>query len=155
MIAAAFGFTYLTPDPVIGIAFGVVIGGILQFASQIPLAAEAGMKFKIGFSFRHPAIRKIGMLLGPSIFGIGIVQINVLVDSLMASLLREGSVSQIYYADRIMELVMGIFVVSLATVILPEMSESAAKKDIGELKQTLLFSLRAISFVAIPASGTR
>ncbi len=152
VIAAIFSSTYLTPNPVVGIAIGVVMGGILQFASQIPLLSEIGMRFKVGFSFHHPAIRKVGILLAPSIFGIGIVQINVLVDSLMASLLREGSVSQIYYADRVMELVLGIFVVSLTTVILPEMSQSAAEKNIGELKGTLLFSLRAVSFIAIPAS---
>lgn len=151
VIAAVFSSTYLTPNPVVGIAIGVVIGGVLQFVSQMPLLSKIGMQFKFGLSLHHPAIRKVGILLAPSVFGIGIVQINVLVDSLMASLLREGSVSQIYYADRVMELVLGIFVVSLTTVILPEMSQSAAQKNIGELKGTLLFSLRAVSFIAIPA----
>ncbi len=151
LIASVFFSTHFLSNPVIGISFGVVLGGILQFASQLPFAIRKGMRFQLGFSFRHPAVRKIGMLLAPSIFGIGIVQINVLVDSLMASLLREGSVSQIYYADRVMELVLGIFVVSLGTVILPEMSQFAAEKNPEELKKTLLFSLRATSFVSIPA----
>ena len=151
VIVATFLCSRFMSNPVIGIAFGVVIGGILQFASQLPFAFEKGMRFQVGFSFNHPAVRKVSLLLGPSIFGIGIVQINVLVDSLMASLLREGSVSQIYYADRVMELVLGIFIVSLTTVILPEMSQSAAEKNTEELKHTLLFSLRVTSFVSIPA----
>ena len=152
LIASVFLSTRFMLNPVIGIAFGVVLGGFLQFVSQLPFVIQKGMRFKLGFSFHHPAVQKIGMLLAPSIFGIGIVQINVLVDSLLASFLREGSVSQIYYADRVMELVLGIFVVSLGTVILPEMSQSAAEKNSEELKKTLLFSLRATSFVSIPAS---
>ncbi len=152
VIASIFLSSHVFSDPVIGIAFGVVLGGIAQFVSQLPLAIRKGMHFKIGFSFHHPAVQKIGMLLAPSIFGIGIVQINILVDSLMASLLSEGSVSQIYYADRVMELVIGIFVVSLGTVILPEMSQSAAMKNPEGLKKTLLFGLRTTSFISIPAS---
>ena len=152
LIASIFLSTRLMSNPVIGIAFGVVIGGIFQFVSQLPFTIQKGMRFQVGFSFKHPAVQKIGMLLAPSIFGIGIVQINVLVDSLLASLLREGSVSQIYYADRVMELVLGIFVVSMSTVILPEMSQSAAAKNPEELKRTLLFGLRTTSFISIPAS---
>lgn len=152
VIAAAFSFGQWTEEPTIGIAFGVLLGGVLQFVSQLPLAAKQGMCFQIGFSFHHPAIRKVGILLAPSIFGVGIVQINLLVDSLMASLLREGSVSQIYYADRVMELALGIFVVSLTTVTLPEMAQSVARKNIEELKQTMLFTLRTISFITIPAT---
>lgn len=89
----------------------------------------------------------------PGLFGIGIVQINLLVDSLMASMLPEGSVSAIYYANRLEELTLGIFTVSLATVILPEMSAQAARRDTKAMKETLSFSLRATSFVTIPASA--
>ena len=152
VIISAVASAYLMRDPVSGIAAGVLLGGIFQFACQLPIVAGHGMKFKIGFSFSHPAIRKTGLLLAPSIFAIGIVQINLLVDSLLASFLREGSVSQIYYADRIVELVLGIFTVSLATVALPEMSRSVAEKKIGDLKDTVLFSLRTTAFVAIPAT---
>ena len=152
VIGAAFSFGHWTQEPALGIAFGVLLGGVLQFVSQLPLAVKQGMRFQFGFSFYHPAIRKVSILLAPSIFGVGIVQINLLVDSLMASLLREGSVSQIYYADRVMELALGIFVVSLTTVTLPEMAQSAARKDIEELKRTMLFTLRTISFIAIPAT---
>ena len=152
IIVSAFSLAHITPDRSVGIAIGVLIGGVLQFLSQVPSAMGLGMQFKVGFSFRHPAIRKVGTLLAPSIFGIGIVQINLLVDSLMASFLREGSVSQLYYADRVMELVLGIFIMSLTTVILPDMSRSAAAKNMSEVKETLLFSVRSTMFVAIPAT---
>lgn len=152
VILSAFLFAHWTTEPAVGISFGVLLGGVLQLISQLPLVVQKGMHFKIGFSFCHPTIRKVGLLLAPSVFGIGIVQINLLVDSLMASLLREGSVSQIYYADRVMELALGIFVISLTTVTLPQMAQSVAEKNIDELKRTMLFTLRAIAFIAIPAT---
>lgn len=152
IIITACVFGQVGRDPVIAIAFAVLVGGFLQLICQFPLALKHGMSFKFGISFRHSGIQKVGVLLLPSIFGIGIVQLNLLVDSLMASLLQEGSVSQIYYADRVMELVLGIFVISLTTVTLPEMSKHAAAKNIDELKRTILFSIRAVAFVAIPAT---
>ncbi len=151
IIAAAFIFPKISSEPVVGLAFAVLVGGFLQLISQFPLAIKQGMSFRFGFSFKHEAIQKVGGLLIPTFFGIGIVQINLVVDSLMASLLQEGTVSQIYYADRIMELVLGIFVVSLTTVTLPEMSKYASENKIDELKKTILFSLRAAAFVSLPA----
>ena len=152
VIVFAFLAVYANVEPAVIVAIGVLVGGGLQVLTQLPSVVNQGMSFKVGFSFHHPAIRKVGVLLLPSIFGIGIVQINLMVDSLMASFLREGSVSQLYYADRVMELVLGIFTISLATVILPDMARSAASQKIDELKQTLLFSFRAMAFVAIPAT---
>jgi len=152
VIVSAFTLARMTAEPAVGIAFGVLIGGGLQLASQIPIALKKGMNFAFGLSFRHPAIQKVGKLLVPSLLGIGVVQLNLLIDSLMASFLREGSVSHLYYADRVMELVLGVFVISLATVILPEMSKSAADQDHEQVKSTLLFSFRVIAFVAIPAT---
>ena len=110
------------------------------------------MHFEPAISFRHPAIQKISLLLLPSIFGVGITQINLLVDSLMASFLSEGSVSYLYYADRVVELVLGIFVLSLATVTLPELSQQAAERKMEDMKRTILFTFRMVAFVAIPAT---
>lgn len=152
MIAAAFGLSPWFDDPAVGVAIGVVFGGFLQLIVHIPAAWMNGMRFIPSFSFKHPAIQKVMLLMGPGVFGIGIVQINLFVDSIMASFLPEGSVSAIYYANRVEELVLGIFTVSLATVILPEMSAQAAKNDQKAMKSTLLFSLRMTSFVTIPAT---
>lgn len=152
VIASAFSFAFLTQDPALGIAFGVLLGGALQFMIQIPHAAKQGMSFNPAISLTHPAIQRIGVLLGPSVLGMGVIQLNLLVDSLMASFLREGSVSHIYYADRVMELVLGIFVLSLSTVLLPELARFAAEKKIGEVKASIQFSLRTILLVALPAT---
>jgi len=152
VIGAAFSLAHLTNEPAVGIAYGVLVGGVLQLGSQLFVSFKKGMQFRPGISVRHPAIKKVGLLLAPSIFGVGIVQINLLIDSLMASFLREGSVSHLYYADRIMELVLGVFVISLATVILPDMARSASDRNVDEMKSTLVFSLRITAFIAIPAT---
>jgi putative peptidoglycan lipid II flippase len=152
VILSAFFLAPFLKEPAVGISIGVLVGGVLQVLTQLPLVMRQGLKLKIGFSFDHPLIRRVGTLLLPSIFGIGIVQINLFVDSLMASFLKQGAVSHLYYADRVMELVLGIFVISLSTVILPNMAKSAASNKIDELKRTLVFSFRATAIVAIPAT---
>jgi putative peptidoglycan lipid II flippase len=152
VIASAFLIVPWLKEPAAGIAIGVLIGGALQWLSQLPAVIRCGMSFRFGISLSHPEIRKVGKLMAPGILGTGVLQINLVVASLMASFLREGSVSHLYYADRIMELVLGIFVVSLTTVTVPEMARSAARNQMGEVKSTLMFSLRSISFVAIPAT---
>lgn len=153
LIGAAFGLSPWFDDPAVGVAIGVLVGGFFQMAVQVPSALRKGMNFFPTLSFNHPAIRKVLALMGPGFFGIGIVQINLLVDSIMASFLPEGSVSSIYYANRVEELALGVFTIALATVMLPEMSKLAARKNIEEMKEKLTFSLRMVSFVTIPASA--
>ncbi|MBI4388037.1 MAG: murein biosynthesis integral membrane protein MurJ [Candidatus Omnitrophica bacterium] len=152
VIFSAFTLAKAFDDPAVGIAIGVLFGGVLQMLVQVPAAWQKGMRFVPSISFRHPAIQRISTLMIPGMVGIGIYQINLLVDSIMGSLLPEGSVSAIYYSNRVVELVQGIFIVSFATVILTEMSRHAAQKNEREMKETLSFSLRMVSFVTIPAS---
>jgi len=152
VIFSAFTVAKWFDDPSIGIAIGVVFGGVFHFLFQVPAIWKKGMRFIPSISFSHPATKRIMHLMLPGLFGMGIVQINLLVDSLMASFLPEGSVSSLYYAGRIQELVLGIFTVSLATVILPEMSLSAARKDDQEMKETLSFSMRMHAFITVPAT---
>jgi len=152
VILSAFSISKLFHEPAIGIAIGVLFGGFLQMAVQIPQVRSKGMMFKPSISFSHPEIQKIGLLMGPGIIGIGIYQVNLLVDSIIGSLLPEGSVSALYYSNRVVELVQGIFIVSFATVILTEMSKHASQKNHEAMRDTLSFSLRMASFVAVPAS---
>jgi putative peptidoglycan lipid II flippase len=152
VIVSAFTVSNWTKDPAIGIAFGVLLGGILQFAAQLPVVRSKGFPFRLARPFDHPALKKVGKLWTPGLFGIAVVQLSLFVDSLMASFLSEGSVAQLYYADRVMELVLGVFVISFATVILPDMSKSAQVKDIEEVKRKIIFSFRVVGFVAIPAT---
>lgn len=152
VILSTFTFAKWFDDPAIGVALGVLFGGFCQMAIQIPAAWQKGMRFKPSISFTHPGVKRISVLMGPGVLGIGVYQINLLVDSIISSFLPEGSVSSIYYSNRVVELVQGIFILSFATVMLTEMSTRAAKKDRKEMQSMLSFALRMVSFVTIPAT---
>jgi putative peptidoglycan lipid II flippase len=134
------------------LAVGVVVGGAFQLAIQIPALIESGWHIRLTIDFNHPGVRRVAKLMVPVIFGVGIVQVNVLVDTQFASYLEEGSVTAIYYADRVMELVLGGYAVAVSTVILPLLSRQAALREIDELKTTLNFAIRLILFITFPAT---
>lgn len=152
IIVCTLLFAPFFKEPAVATAIGALIGGALQVAIQIPLLIRKGMTFRFGISFKHPAVQRVGQLIVPGIFGIGVTQIQLLFGSLIASFLAQGAVSSLYYSDRVMELVLGIFVISLSIVILPEMSKRAAVNDMDGLKDLLSFSLRMVSFETIPAA---
>src|SRR5467141_1931851 len=141
-------------DAATSIAVGVLVGGVLQFLIQVPLLVRKGMNFDFGISFSHPAIRDVARLMIPRLFGIGIGQINLLIDTRFAtaSMMPEGSLAALYLADRVMELVLGGYAIAVATAILPMMSHQAAGKDYEALKKTLSFSVRIVAFITIPAA---
>jgi putative peptidoglycan lipid II flippase len=140
-------------DPATSIVVGVLVGGVLQFLMQVPALVKKGMTFKFGISFSHPAIRNVARLMIPRLFGIGIGQINLLVDTRFATAARMpgGSLAALYLADRVMELVLGGYAIAVATAILPMMSHQAAANDFVGLKKTLTFSVRIVAFITIPA----
>lgn len=140
-------------SPAISLAVGVLVGGVLQFLIQVPLLVQKGMKFSFGISFSHPGIKNVARLMIPRLFGIGIGQINLLVDTKFAtaSPMPGGSLSALYLADRVMELVLGGYAIAVATAILPMMSHQAAANDYDGLKKTLAFSVRLVAFITIPA----
>ncbi len=134
-------------------AIGVVLGGFSQFFSQVPLLLKIGMRFKPDISFKDEDIRKIGKLIFPVIIGASAIQIQILIGSYIAStLLPEGSVSYLYYADRVMELTLGVFSVALATVLLPLLSDLAASRETEKMKETIRFSIKLTAFLTIPAA---
>jgi putative peptidoglycan lipid II flippase len=134
------------------LAVGVVVGGSLQLAIQVPALIRSGWKIRFKLDFSHPGVRHVARLMVPVIFGVGIVQVNVLVDTQFASYLEEGSVTAIYIADRVMELVLGGYAVAVSTVILPLLSRQAALRQMDELKTTLNFAARIILFITLPAT---
>jgi putative peptidoglycan lipid II flippase len=107
-------------DPAISIVVGVLVGGVLQFLIQIPSLVRKGMKFSFGISFSHPAIQNVARLMIPRLFGIGIGQINLLIDTRFATASRmpPGSLAALYVADRVMELVLGGYAIAVATAIM-------------------------------------
>ncbi len=141
-------------DPGVSLAVGVLVGGALQFLIQVPLLVQRGMRFTFGVSFRHPGIRSVARLMIPRFFGIGIVQINFFVDTIFANAAKmpRGSLTSLYVADRVMELVLGGYAIAVATAILPMMSHQAAAGEYDTLKRTLAFSVRIVSFIAVPAA---
>ncbi|NIM90360.1 MAG: murein biosynthesis integral membrane protein MurJ [Candidatus Aminicenantes bacterium] len=151
IICLAAIFAPKAREPAYVFAFGVVVGGVFQLAFQLPFLWKRGMRFKFGLSFSHPAIRKVGALMVPGIFGVGITQINLAVSRAMASFLEEGSTSSLYYATRVRELTLGLFSIALSIALLPTFSELAARKDIEGMKKTLVFSFKMIILVTLPA----
>lgn len=115
--------------PVLALAYGVLIGGFLQMLLQLPYLKKLDIRPSIGLNLFTESTKAIALMLIPSFFGLAITQINVLVDTLVASFLKEGTVSYLYYADRILEIPIGVIVVSFATAILPMIAETAKKSE--------------------------
>jgi putative peptidoglycan lipid II flippase len=141
-------------DSATAIVVGVLVGGVLQFLIQVPLLVQKGMKFKFGISFSHPGIRNVSRLMIPRLFGIGIGQINLFIDTRFATaaIMPVGSLAALNWADRTMELVLGGYAIAVATAILPMMSHQAAAGDFESLKKTLAFSVRIVAFITVPAA---
>jgi putative peptidoglycan lipid II flippase len=145
-------FAFRFQEPAVALAMGVVVGGVLQLAIQIPQLRKQGMSFELGISFTHPAIRKVARLMLPVFFGVGVAQIGLIIDTQFASYLFPGAQASLYVADRVMELILGGYAISVATVILPLLSQQAADHQIPDMRRTLAFSMRIVSFIAIPST---
>ena len=140
--------------PIYAMGFGAVVGGILQFAVQIPIMRREGFQFGFHFDWQDPGIRRMRKLLGPALIGVSAVQVNILVNTQLASFLQDnGPVSWLSYAFRIMYLPIGLFGVAVGVVNLREVSVFAAQEQFHELKETVADSLKLISFLAIPSTA--
>ncbi len=137
-------------EPVLGIAFGVVAGGLAQFVIQLPGIQKRGLLFRWRFNPGHPGVRKIGTLIAPSLLGLSVVQINLTVSTILASYFPGGP-TYLFYGMRLIQFPLGIFSVALATAILPTLSDQAARGAMDELRDTLGFGLRMIGFIILPA----
>ncbi|UCF58061.1 MAG: murein biosynthesis integral membrane protein MurJ [Deltaproteobacteria bacterium] len=138
-------------EPVIGVAIGVLIGGVLQVALQIPWVLRKGLSLLPRWMPDHPAVKRIGLLMLPAIFGSAIYQFNQFVGTLLASFLAEGSVSWLYYADRLVQFPLGVFAIAISTAALPSLSRKAAEKELDEFRDTLGHALRLVFFITIPS----
>jgi len=137
--------------PIVSLAVGVLAGGLLQLLLQLPVLWRKGFPIRLRFDFSHPAVRRIALLMGPSVFGVGVYYLNLTVGNILASLLPQGSVSYLYYAQRLFEFPQGVITVSVAQAVLPSMSRQAAAGEIEALKDSLRFGLRLLLFITIPA----
>jgi putative peptidoglycan lipid II flippase len=141
-------------SPAAALAVGILVGGIFQFFLQVPPLVKRGMSFKFDVSFSDPGVRRVARLMVPGFIGIGVAQINLLVDTIFANakIMPEGSLVSLYVADRVTELVLGGYAIAVATAILPMMSHQASAGDHEGMKKTFLFALRIVSFITIPAA---
>ncbi|HEX9157469.1 MAG TPA: murein biosynthesis integral membrane protein MurJ [Syntrophales bacterium] len=151
MIGAALFLRDYFAEPILALAVGVMIGGLLQLAVQLPVLFKLGVVLRPNFHFGHTGVRRIGALMLPAAFGAAVYQINIFISTLLASFLPEGSVSFLYYADRIVELPLGIFGIAIGTAALPSFSDQVARGHYEEMKKTISFSLRLMLFITIPA----
>lgn len=138
--------------PVHAMAIGALAGGALQFGVQLPLLWRQGFRFGFGLAWSHPGVQKIGRLMVPAVLGVGAVQINVVVNTQLASYLQEnGPVSWLNYAFRIMYLPIGLFGVAVGVVHLRNVSRQAAQRRWEEINETVAASIKLVSFLAIPS----
>ena len=151
IIASTFWISPHFSEPIVGVALGVLIGGILQVALQIPWVLKQGISLFPTWAPHHPAIKRIGLLMLPAILGSATYQFNVLISRFLASFLPQGSISWLYYADRLVQFPLGVFAIAISTAVLPSLSKQVAEKDLGEFIQTLNHALRLVFFIIIPS----
>jgi len=152
MIAAVLGLAGWVTPPIMALAIGVLVGGVGQLGVQLPALRRLGVSLIPSAEWRHPAVARIAARLWPAVFALAGVQITVVLNTLLASLLPAGTVSFLYYADRVMEFPLGVFGVALATAALPSMAAQAAHGEVPGVRATLEFALRLAAFVAVPAA---
>lgn len=142
----------LLEQPVIALALGVLIGGAFQLAWQAPLLKRYGLHPWRPPWRGHPALVRMARLMVPAVLGGAVYHINVLVGTMLASLLPEGSVSYLYFADRLVEFPLGVAAMAAATAVLPSLSRNAAAGDLQALRATFEVAFRLVSFAIIPAA---
>lgn len=151
MILAALCLRGFFEAPITALAVGVLIGGCIQLALQLPVLWSKGFPLKPDFNFSSPEVRTIALLMLPSVFGVGVYYLNITVSAILASLLPQGSISYLYYAQRLFEFPQGVFTASVAQAVLPSMSRQAAAGDLEGMKSSLSFGVRLMLFITIPA----
>lgn len=152
MIAAALWLAPLMDEPVVGLAWGVFAAGIVQLAFQIPALRRLGLLPRLKPDLHNTGVRWFVALMIPAIFGVSVTQINLLFDTSIASFLVSGSVSWLYYSDRLVEFPLGLFGIALATAILPALSQNYTANDAKSFSQSMDWALRWVVLMAIPAS---
>jgi len=152
MIMTAIWLSPHMATPIIGLAWGVFIAGFAQLIFQWPFLRNMRLHPRPRINFRDSGVRKVLRLMIPALFGVSVSQINLLLDTLFASFLIVGSVSWLYYSDRLMEFPLGVFGVAISTVILPNLSKHHATQSKDEFSLTLDWALRCVLLVGLPAA---
>ena len=152
MIAFAIWGPPYFDEPVLALAWGVFVAGIVQFLFQLPALFRLGLLPRFKFRRAHEGVKRVMRLMIPALFGSSVAQLNLVINTIIASFLAVGSISWLYYSDRFVELPLAIFGVALGTVILPKLSSDYAKADASQFRSTMDWALRLALLIAIPAT---
>ena len=152
LISAAVLWAPTMAEPAMGLAMGVALAGVVQLLFQLPSLHALKLTPKPVWDTGDPGVRKILVLMVPALFGVSVSQINLLFDTVLASLLPDGSVAWLYYSDRLTELPLGVFAIAIATVILPTLSALNTRADSDAFSQTLVWAIRNVLLIAVPAT---
>ena len=141
----------LIREPIMSLAYGVLVAGILQYLIQIPSLVKMDLFVLPRVSFKFEGVNRVLKLMLPAMLGTAVVQVNLIIDSIVASLLVAGSISWLYYSDRLVELPLGVFGIAIATVILPKLSEIYSKNSMQEYSEMIRRALKIAIVFSLPA----
>jgi putative peptidoglycan lipid II flippase len=153
MIGCALSLAPLFETPIYSLAIGVVAGGAAQWFVQLPLLRRLGVPLCWVWDWHHPALRRILWLTLPAVFGLAVSEWNLLVDRWLAAFLPAGSVSYLYYGNRLAQFPLGVFGAAMSVAALPVLSAHTAQRDAAGFIQSLAFALRLLLFLTLPATG--
>ena len=151
LIASVFFLAPYFDEPLMALAWGVAVAGVAQLLLQFPFLLKLGLMPVPRIKRGHEGVKKIIRLMIPAIFGSSVAQINLLLDTVIASFLVTGSVTWLYYSDRLLEFPLGVLGIAIATVILPTLSQQHARQSGEQFNQTLNWALRLVTIITIPA----
>lgn len=152
LLVATLGFASSASQAELSIAWGVFAAGVVQLLFQVPFLARLKLLPRPKVGFAHPGVKRILLLMGPALFGVSVGQINLLLDTVLASLLETGSITWLYLSDRLYELPLGIFAIAISTVILPSLSRSFSSERSAHFANTLDWGLRLLLLISVPSA---
>lgn len=151
-IGAALWLAPYFDPPILALAWAVFVAGLVQLAFQIPFLKKIGMLPNIRFNLKDAGMRRVIRQMGPAVFGVSIAQISLIINTIFASFLVAGSVSWLYYADRLMEFPSGVLGAALGAILLPSLSKCHADKNTVEYSRLLDWGLRLTIMLTLPAA---
>jgi len=152
LIASALWLSPRLEVPITALAWGVLFAGVIQMLFQLPFLYHQGLLPRPKWGWRHEGVQKIIKLMIPALFGSSVAQINLLFDTFIASFLVTGSVSWLYYSDRLLEFPLGVFGIALATVVLPNLSQAHYREGDNSFNKTLHWAIQLTLVIAVPAT---
>ena len=152
LIGSAIFLSPYFEQPVFALAWGVLMAGCVQLLFQVPFLMRIKLLPKPVIDWDDPGVKKIMTLMLPALFGVSVAQINLLLDTVLATFLQTGSVSWLYYSDRLAELPLGVFAIAISTVILPSLSRKSANRSMQDFAKTLDWAMRMILLIGLPSA---